>query len=135
MTNSREPSFDSLLRNHLGRQLRADGFKLIRSRTYERAVREWTQQVYIYRFRQAAEFTMEFTMVARDAANVVTGRYLENGRDVAWGAGFDLEEGFVAAANAYCTRIRPVLGALMAAGPAIETVAEELRRVACVQAH
>lgn len=129
MTNLREPSFDSLLRKHLGRELRADGLKMVRARTYERVVDDWTQVVHIQRFRKALGFVMQLTMTARDVDHHLSERYSEDGRNVVWGRDFDLnlEKAFSEAAHAYCTRIRPLLGRLVAAGSPLETVsAQEL---------
>lgn len=125
MTNSREPSFDTLLRRHLGRQLRADGFKLVRSRTYQRVVGDWTQEVYIQRFTGHVEFAAQLSMSGRDVGGRLTARYSEDGRGVTWSGidfGFDLEKSFCEAERTYCTRIRPLLDGLVAAESPLKTI-------------
>jgi len=124
MTKSLAPSFDALLRRYLGRQLRADGFKLVRSRTYEREVGTWMQRVYVQRFTKSLGFVMQLTMASRDIPGYLTERYSENGRNVIWGDSWRIDDvtAHSDAARAYCERIRPLLNNLVSAASPLETV-------------
>lgn len=121
---SLEPSFDALLRRYLGRQLRADGFKLVRSRTYEREVGTWMQSVHVQRFTKGLGFVMQLTMASRDIPGYLTERYSENGRDVVWGGSWriDAVAAHSEAARCYCERIRPLLNNLVSADSPLESV-------------
>lgn len=124
MMKSLAPSFDALLRRYLGRQLRVDGFKLVRSRTYEREVGNWMQRVYVQRFTRGLGFVMQVTMASRDIPGCLTERYSEHGRNVIWGDSWriDAVTAHSDAARAYCERIRPLLNNLVSAASPLDTV-------------
>lgn len=108
MEHEKQNTFDSLLRLYIGRELRADGFKVAKSRTYTRPLPGWSQEVHLQRLRNG-KFVFNLQLNPdRVATGFLWTRYSEGRGDVLLG-GYGSDSDFVQARDVYRTRISPWL--------------------------